>query len=342
MPFPYEVDFAEVEGDLDTYVDAVFAVLESGFLVRPKGDGFIEFPVFDGGYEALKTATRGFRSVAANRVVRVVMEKPISLIVLRCMLGFTPPEWAYHASENVGVEVPQRSARAIDRSIRLAPETPISERAVLKRRRIEALVTSACELLRSGVGNGVAEDMIHRLDKADTRQGLDSVSAVARLGVPYSVLLYERLLGRPFASHRDSVSELVGNIVENAVEDQLAKHGVSGRKTKQAERLPGFDQTPDFIAPNEYNPKVVIEAKLAEDEGTARDKVTRIQHLAELSTSGGRTPRFEVVGCIAGRGFAVRREDMRKLILATRGKLFTLRNMQDLVGRTRLREFRSS
>ena len=130
--------------------------------------------------------------------------------------------------------------------------------------------------------------------------------------------------------------------MENAVEDQLAKHGVSARKTKQAERLPGFDQSPDFIAPNEYNPKVVIEAKLAEDEGTARDKVTRIQHLAELSTSGGRAPRFEVVGCIAGRGFAVRREDMRKLILATRGKVFTLRNMNDLVDCTGLRDFRSS
>ena len=170
MPFPFEVDFAEVEADLDTYVDEVFAVLESGFLVMPKGDGFVEFPVFDAGYEALKTATRGFRSVTSDRVVRVVMEKPISLIVLRCMLGFTPPEWAYHASENVGVDVPQGSAREIDRSIRLAPESPISAQAVVKRGRIEALVKSACELLRSGVGDGVAEDMIHRLDKADTRR----------------------------------------------------------------------------------------------------------------------------------------------------------------------------
>jgi hypothetical protein len=52
-------------------------------------------------------------------------------------------------------------------------------------------------------------------------------------------------------------------------------------------------------------------------------------------------PKFEVVACIAGRGFGVRREDMKKLILATRGKVFTLQNMQQLVEATRLREYRS-
>ena len=94
--------------------------------------------------------------------------------------------------------------------------------------------------------------------------------------------------------------------------------------------------------PNEFNPKVVIEAKLTEDDGTARDKVTRVQHLGALSLEGqppGR-PRFEVVACIAGRGFGVRREDMKKLLLATRGKVFTLRNIPDLVDKTLLTDFR--
>ena len=301
MPFPYEVDFSEVEADLDTYVDAVFGALESGFLVMPTGDGFVEFPVFDDGYEALKQATGGFRKVTLDRVLPVVMERPICLIILRCMLGFTPPEWAYHASASTGVEVSQNAARAIDRAIRLAPEEPMSARAPVTRRRIQALVRSACQLLVAGVGDGVGQDLIHRLDKADTKEGLDGVRAAVQLGVPYSVLLYERLLGRPFASHRDSVSELVGDIVENAVEHEMAKHGVSGHKTTHVEQVPGFDQAPDFLVPNLYNPKVVIEAKLSEDDGTARDKVTRIQHLAELSMPGGTAPRFEVVACIAAR-----------------------------------------
>lgn len=161
--------------------------------------------------------------------------------------------------------------------------------------------------------------------------------------MPYSALLYERFLGRPFAGHRDSISELVGNIVENAIEDVLSREGVSYRKTRRAERLQGFDQAPDFVIPNELNPQVVIEAKLTEDDGTARDKVTRVQHLESLSLLGqpADQPRFEVVACIAGRGFGVRREDMKKLLLATRGKVFTLQNMEQLVDMTRLREYRS-
>ena len=62
--------------------------------------------------------------------------------------------------------------------------------------------------------------------------------AAADLGVPYSALLYERLLGRPFASHRDSVSELVGDILENAIEEVMSRNRISYRKTKRAERLP--------------------------------------------------------------------------------------------------------
>jgi len=36
------------------------------------------------------------------------------------------------------------------------------------------------------------------------------------------MLLYERFLGRPFAGHRDSVSELVGDSLESVIEDVLS------------------------------------------------------------------------------------------------------------------------
>jgi hypothetical protein len=135
------------------------------------------------------------------------------------------------------------------------------------------------------------------------------------------------------AGHRDSVSELVGDVLETAIEGVLTRAGISHRKTKRAERITGFDQAPDFIIPNEFNPQIVIEAKITEDDGTARDKVTRVQHLGELST--------QVVACIAGRGFKVRREDMKKLILATRGKVFTLQTVARLIDCTRLGEYKT-
>ena len=342
MPFPFEVGFDKVQSDLDAYVDAVFGCLESEFLVMPKGAGFVEFPVFENGYEALKRATGSFQHVTPDTVAPIVFETPISLIVLRCMLGFTPPEWAYYASRHTGVEVTQGAARTLDRNIRMRPGAALPKTGGVTKRRIHALIATACHALESGISGG-SPGKLHRLDKADTMAGLVSVRSSAELGVPYSVLLYERLLGRPFAGHRDSISELIGNIVENAIEDALSRAGISFRKTRRAERLPGFDQAPDFVIPNEFNPQVVIEAKLTEDDGTARDKVTRVQHLGSLSMENRPSdqPKFEVIACIAGRGFGVRREDMKKLLLSTKGKVFTLQNMQQLVEYTRLKEFRS-
>jgi len=342
MPFPFEIPFDQVQENLDSCVDDVFGALRSEFLSMPKGEGFIEYSVFEQGYEALKRVTRGFRELSPDSVVETVHAVPVALVVLRAMLGFTPPEWAYVATQRAGFEVPQGAARTLDRTVRLRPVTPLHSSGGITERRIRALVTTACELLKEGAPQ--MPGTLHRLDKADTKSGLASLHPLADLGVPYAMVLYERFLGRPFAGHRDSVSELVGDVVEAAIEAVLSEAGISFRKTKRAERVAGFDQAPDFIVPDEFNPQVVIEAKLTEDDGTARDKVTRVQHLGTLSTQGRQIhepPRFEVIACIAGRGFKVRREDMKKLLLSTRGKVFTLANLDRLIECSRLAQFKT-
>ena len=343
MPFSFEVPFEEVRANLDAYVDEVFRSLQSEFMTLPKGPGFIEYRVFEHGYEALKRVTQDFRVLDPASVLAAVYTTPIIFIVLRTMLGFTPPEWAYVTAQRTEMDVPQGAVRSLDRRIRMDPHAPLREGGRVTDQRLRALVTAACELLSEGVPADVGENL-HRLDKADTREGLASIQPLADLGVPYAMLLYERFLGRPFAGHRDSVSELVGDVLESAIEGVLVGGGISFRKTKRAERITGFDQTPDFIVPSEFNPQVVIEAKITEDDGTARDKVTRVQHLGALSMEGrslDAPPKFEVIACIAGRGFKVRREDMKKLLLATRGKVFTLQNVEHLIACTRLEEFRS-
>lgn len=342
MPiYPFEVPYEEIIKDPDNYVAAVFSSLESEFLSMPKGEGFITYPVFERGYEALKASTCSFSRIEYKSVLSTILEEPISLVVLRTMLGFTPPELGYIASQKKSIEIPQGFTRTIDRRVRMAPEKPLNVNGV-SGKRLEALVGTACELLRSGAPK-MLDEQIHRLDKVDTRNGTQSMENVAKLGVPYAMLLYERFLGRPFAGHRDSVSELVGDSLESAIEDALTRAGVSFRKTKRAERLEGFDQAPDFIIPSEFNPSVIIEAKITEDDGTARDKVTRILRLCSLSLEGTETgnPKYEVVACIGGRGFGVRCEDMKRLILHTRGKVFTLKTLSRLVDSTRLREFRT-
>jgi len=341
MRFPFEVSFSEVEANLDEFVTAVFSCLASEFLVMPKGIGFIDYPVFEKGYEALKQATSAFEDINHESILRVAFEFPISIIVIRTMLGFTPPEWAYVATQRTDVRVDQGFARALDRKIRLAPLKPLKKGKVTGER-VKALVEVACQLLREGAPQ-IGENRLHRLDKADTKYGEDSIRHLSNMGLPYSMLLYERFLGRPFAGHRDSVSELVGDSLESEIEDVLSKARITYRKTKRAERIPGFDQTPDFIIPSEFNPQILIEAKITEDDGTARDKVTRVQHLGTLSMAGQppNQPKYEVIACIAGRGFGVRREDMKKLILATHGKVFTSQNLDQLIEFTRLKEFQT-
>ena len=339
MPFPFEMKFEEIETALDAYVNTVFASLTSDFLVLPKGNGFVEYPIFEQGYEALKRVTQGFTEMEPEAVFGLALDMPISVIVLRSILGLTAPEWAYLATQATGVNVPQGAARQIDKKLRTRPLEPIRARDITTAR-IEALITIACKLIKEGAPVREPE-MLHRLDKVDTFEGLPGIQALAGLGVPYSMLLYERFLGRPFAGHRDAVSDLVGDLLETAIETALSDHGISYRKTKRAERVSGFAQAPDFIIPNEFNPAVIIEAKQAEDDGTARDKVARVQQLRTLSLEGQphQQPKYEVVACIAGRGFGVRKEDMKKLLVATQGKVFTLQNLPSLIEHTRLKHF---
>lgn len=343
MPtFPFEATPEEILRAPESYVDSVFSCLESEFLVMPKGAGFVEYSVFERGYEALKAATEEFSKLDSDTVYPMMVSEPISIVVLRAMLGFTPPEWGYVTTQRTGVQVTQGFVRSLDRKVRMAPETELNINGVTKER-LKAMVQTACQLLSDGAPE-VDIDQLHRLNKADTKQGVASIKNLSRIGAPYAMMLYERFLGRPFAGHRDSVSEIIGDSLESSIEDVLTKAGISFRKTKRAERIEGFDQTPDFIIPSEFNPQIIIEAKITEDDGTARDKVTRIQHLGELSLAGRSkdNPKYEVIACIGGRGFGVRREDMKKMILATRGKVFTAKTLDRLVECTRLREFQAN
>jgi len=177
----------------------------------------------------------------------------------------------------------------------------------------------------------VPADRVHRLDKLDTVGGGATIAKALSAGkVPYSELLYERLLGRPYASHRDSVSSIVGRLIENAVEELLDLHGIDGRATRDRESVPGFVQAPDFLIPSE-NAKVIIEAKLTEDDGTARDKVARVQTLRQYEDERPPAERRTIVAVIDGRGFGHRPADLNRMLKACEGNVYTLDELEKLV-----------
>ncbi len=337
MTLRFDTDYSDPSIIWDPLVDEVFSELKSRFIEMPKGDGFIDYRTFETGFQTLKRHTDAFTAVSPATVGAAVRETPIAFIIFRCILGLTPPEWAYVTTEMTETTVDQGAARAIDRNIRLNPLDSMSNSNSLTDQRICAMIDAGVRTLIQGAGT-VAPGIIHRLEKVDTIEGLASLQPIVDLGVPYPVLLYERFLGRPFATHRDSVSELVGEVVEVAIKNVLSEAKVSFRETTRTERIIGFDQSPDFIIPDEFNPVAIIEAKLTEDDGTARDKVARIQRLRTLRDESGKT--YDVIACIAGRGFRVRREDMRRILEATDGKVFTLSTMNLLIEHTRISEYR--
>lgn len=286
--------------------------------------------------------TDGFKTLTVDRCWDAVRKDAVAGIALRAILGVTPPEWQDLAKEETGASFPNNWARGLDKHMKTDPNYFHTRGGTSKITvpRTTALFAAACK----AIGEGAIEaptGMIHRLDKIDTKEGLDSVRYAAEQHIPYAVLLYERYLGRSFAGHRDAVSELVGDVMENAIEDVLAAARIPFRKTRRAERVPGFDQAPDFFTPDELAPAVIIEAKITGDDGTARDKVSRILRLATMRDDRERAgkPAFEVVACIDGRGFGVRREDIGQLITATHGKVFTANTLHDLIKYTRLSEF---
>jgi len=116
--FPFEVPFEDIEAAPDKYISSVFSCLESEFLIMPKGAGFVDYPLFEHGYEALKKATSGFNKFDVDAEFEAIQKTPIALIVIRTMLGFTPPEWAYIATQKGAVEITQGFIRTLDRKIR--------------------------------------------------------------------------------------------------------------------------------------------------------------------------------------------------------------------------------
>jgi hypothetical protein len=195
MLFPFEIPFENIEGDLDPHVDAVISCLQSEFMALPKGTDFVEYPLFARGYEALKKVTIDFHVLCPDLVVKTVYELPISLIVLRTILGLTPPEWAYLTAERGPVTISQSAARSIERRIRAAPETPMIDNGGVTFGRIRALVATACALLTEGAGSSGPNRCATSARQSGYERGSDELAELSRLRCALPDATLRTLLG---------------------------------------------------------------------------------------------------------------------------------------------------
>lgn len=106
MTHPFDVAGSDIRDRADELVDVTFADLQSQFLVLPRGPGFIEFADFQRAYETLKAETGGFTEFTVERLLSAVTADALAFLVIRTMLGFSPPEWAEVAESQTGTPLP--------------------------------------------------------------------------------------------------------------------------------------------------------------------------------------------------------------------------------------------
>lgn len=114
MPHPFEIDPADLTAHIEQMVDVTFADIRSQFLLMPRGQNFVEFSSFQEAYEALKQETSAFEHFDDETVWRSLERNALAFVVVRTMLGISPPEWAELAKVERGVDVPQNIARQLD------------------------------------------------------------------------------------------------------------------------------------------------------------------------------------------------------------------------------------
>ena len=183
---PFEIASAELPGLMEGLVDSTFSDLQSQFLVLPRGDNFVEYQEFQSAYEVLRRRTDGFSDFTGVRVWNALRENSLCLIVVRTILGMSPPEWVDLARSDRDSDITQGYARNLEGRCRadhahivgLVP--PRNSKAL---ERLDALVAVAVDYITRGSPSASAET-VNRLDKVDTSHGLESVRHVASQHVP--------------------------------------------------------------------------------------------------------------------------------------------------------------
>ena len=166
-----------------------------------------------------------------------------------------------------------------------------------------------------------------RKDKTDTRGGWESVRVTAGHGVPYWELLDQRYVGGFFRQAMDASSSIKGDILEVAIVQLLTNNHVPFYRTRPREKIPSWEQAPDFLLPNREKPTVALEAKLAEDGGTARDKAARVERFCIEARKKGVLP----IAVIDGKGFYRLNDVTAPILKNTRGETFTLKTLERIL-----------
>jgi hypothetical protein len=84
---------ANLRSYIDEMVETTFGDLASQFMLLPRGASFVSFETFRDSYEQLRINTNGFATLTVERVWDALRANATSWLVVRSILGVSPPEW---------------------------------------------------------------------------------------------------------------------------------------------------------------------------------------------------------------------------------------------------------
>lgn len=288
-----------------------------------------ELPAVEGPYGAAEAATNGFTTVDVRTLRGTISTQPATLRAFRLIVGYTTQEFAA-ASQVPAAEMG------------LAPLTnsrvkTLEGGGIPRGSEADLAAQVVHELMTGRLFPAPPADWRRKQDKPDTAGGWATVADWAANGVPYPVFLHQRLYGGAFRQLLDATSSIRGGILEAAVEDLLTANGVPyvrTGQTNQEEIATRFGLTvrpaPDFVMYDAATDTIraMLEAKLVNDGGTARDKAARYR---ALRTEGSRLGGVPVFAALAGLGWTRANDAMGPVVAACDGRVFSLQTLDQML-----------
>ncbi len=290
---------------------------------------------FNAIYERAHELTSGFQAVTPEQIAAALEQEPRSLVVFRTMAAYSRQHVSYLLDREYGGRLSSDDLRVVEqKGAGVGASLLANWRAACADLGQLIYLAVRGELLpfREGVE---AEKFRPLTDKIDTREGWESVARVAAEGLPYSALLYQRYVGSAFGLAINASTSLKADLLEGPVERLLRDNGLPYYRVGTREKVAGWEQAPDFFVPDKNDPSVVIEAKVAEDGGTARDKASRIERLSRHAYPRGVT----LISVVDGLGFLRINDVLAPILGNSKGLVFTHNDLGEMLNVPALRAF---
>jgi hypothetical protein len=280
-------------------------------------------------YARAHELTQGFRITDPEALKAAITTESRTLQIFRLLVGLTAQEFA--TATQIIAQRHGLKAVSVSRIKSLEAGSPCNESTA----RCCALTID--EGMRGVLfGTQPAGAVQPKILKPDTLEGWITVQRYAAGGVPLPVFLHQRHYGGAFRQLLDATSTKRGDLLEDAVEEVFRESQIKFIRTgshNQEEIARRFGLTvrpaPDFVVFNGSDTlRALLECKVANDGGTARDKAARFANLRTESNRLGGIPLFAV---LAGLGWRRTSDALGPVVRDTDGRVFTLPTLADML-----------